>query len=180
LARSFETRKGQSRYKVHPGFPATVRDFWQLKGKSKFAFATPFPPVLIVAVVSTLQQLAKHYLPGGWESWGRDDPDNSDATDLAEMELAVATYPEFCLRALAENWSLEYRHLQRPGAGLKRKAENEPELRETKVRKVGEGYEEISLHISHDSEDILVRRMTRSKADVIHTGLTLRVLSAGN
>lgn len=119
--------------------------------------------------VSKLQRLAKHYLPGGWESWGQDDPDNSDATDFAEMELAVAAHPEICLRALAENWGLEYGHLQRPGASRKRKAENEPESREGKMRKVDE---EISLQ--NDSEEVFVRRVTRSEAGVIHTSRTLR------
>jgi hypothetical protein len=98
--------------------------------------------VLIVAAVTTLQKLAKHYLPGGWESWRQDDPDNSDATDSHEMEMAVAAHPEICLRALAENWGLEYRHLQRPVAGQKRKVEeDEAESRGRKTRKVGENYE---------------------------------------
>jgi hypothetical protein len=57
-----------------------------------------------VALVPALQRLAKHYLLDGWESWGSDDVDQTDATEFAEIELTVASHPTICHRVL-ENWA---------------------------------------------------------------------------
>ena len=130
--------------------------------------------MLISVSVSTLQRLAEHYLPDGWQDWGHDDADQSHDTDFTGIQLAVAAYPNICHRVLAENWGLEYGALERPASSRKRKAETEADLRELKVQRLDQSHTEISIRPDRTRGTIIIRRTTTSESDSrAHPQMTL-------
>ncbi|KAL2801529.1 hypothetical protein BJX63DRAFT_438749 [Aspergillus granulosus] len=58
---------------IAPDFPQTVREFWQLTSN-----------------MSALLRLAEHYSVTGWERWQRNNSDETDRTEFAELDIAVA------------------------------------------------------------------------------------------
>ncbi|CEL06350.1 hypothetical protein ASPCAL07456 [Aspergillus calidoustus] len=99
---------------IAPDFPQTVRELWQLNSN-----------------IPALVRLSKHYSVTGWERWQRSASDDTDRTDFADLDIAVAAYPHRCLMALSSKWGLQYAFLERP---RKRLAETEDELEITHLR----------------------------------------------
>ncbi|KAL5332618.1 hypothetical protein BJX70DRAFT_404413 [Aspergillus crustosus] len=99
---------------IAPDFPQTVRGFWQLTSN-----------------ISALLRLAKHYSVTGWERWQRSTSDETDRTEFADLDIAVAAHARRCMMALTSKWGLQYAFLERP---RKRSAETDDESEVRRVR----------------------------------------------
>ncbi|KAL3482998.1 hypothetical protein BJX62DRAFT_245324 [Aspergillus germanicus] len=93
---------------IAPDFPQTVRELWQLTSN-----------------IPALVRLSEHYSITGWERWQRSASDETDRTEFADLDIAVAAYPRRCLMAVTSKWGLQYASLERP---RKRLAETDDDV----------------------------------------------------
>ncbi|KAL4948224.1 hypothetical protein BDW69DRAFT_189475 [Aspergillus filifer] len=124
---------------IAPDFPQTVRELWQL-----------------ISNIPALVRLSKHYSVTGWERWQRSASDETDRTDFADLNIAVAAYPRRCLMALCSKWGLQYAFLEQP---RKRRAEMEDdvEVRRVRLRRFS-GADIVESVISQDESGELTRQ----------------------
>jgi hypothetical protein len=112
--------------------------------------------LLTTPKVPALVRLSEHYSVTGWERWQRSASDETDRTEFADFDIAVAAYPRRCLMALTLKWGLQYASLERPRKQLA-ETDDDVEVRRIRLRRLS-GTEITKSVILQDESSKLTRQ----------------------